>query len=286
MKIFTRNIFRSIIQYFKISLERKKARRFFRHYPYVIHSFHLEHLGKIHFANWQNPLVKPFTLTDAEMNFWQKFVNPGSLALDIGSNIGDTTVPMALAAGREGMTLGFDPNPHVFRILEKNASMNKDKTNIIPYPYAITSEDCEVSYHSSEASFANGGISTDGKSRHGKFRLPKKVKGIDLVRFLKSEYRHWLSRLSLIKIDAEGHDVEIIKSIASLFHDHKPALVGEFFQKYDLPQREVLFNLVSEMDYNLFYFYDFPDQREVFRITPENLDRPEIFNFYALPRRA
>lgn len=272
-----------MFRYLKASLARKKARRFFREYPYIIQTFQLGQDGDVQFANWQNPLVRPFTLTDAEMNFWRKFIKPGSLALDIGANIGDTTVPIALAAGKDGLTLAFDPNPYVFRILELNASLNKDKTSIIPLPYAITPEDCEVTYNSSEASFANGGISVDGRSRHGRFSLEKKVKGVNLVRFLNSDYSSWLPKLSLIKVDAEGFDVEILKSISSLIREYRPALVGEFFQKYTLQQREALFNVVAGFGYDLYYFYDFPDMREIFRITPETLDRPEIFNYYAVP---
>jgi tRNA G37 N-methylase Trm5 len=34
------------------------------------------------------------------------------------------TIPMALAAGKEGKVVTFDPNPYVFEILKKNTSLN------------------------------------------------------------------------------------------------------------------------------------------------------------------
>ncbi|RRB02774.1 hypothetical protein [Larkinella rosea] len=49
--------------------------------------------------------------------------------------MGDTT--MAFAVGKTGLVLAFDPNPLVFKILEKNASLNKDQTNIEPHRMAI-----------------------------------------------------------------------------------------------------------------------------------------------------
>jgi len=48
----------------------------------------------------------------------------GDLAVDIGANIGDTTVPMALVAGSEGMVLGFECNPVIFEILAVNEKLN------------------------------------------------------------------------------------------------------------------------------------------------------------------
>ncbi len=272
-----------MFKYLKDSLIRKKARRFFQEYPYAIDQFNLEKEGRVEFANWKNPLARPFKLKDAEMAFWNRFINMGDLVIDIGANIGDTTVPMALAAGKEGLTLGFDPNPHVYKVLEKNAQLNKEKTMIQTCPYAIAGEECLVTYQSSEASFANGGISRTDEGKHGRFKLKKKVKGINLHHFLEKKYKKWLSRLSLIKVDAEGDDVEIFRSLDTLIARYKPALVGEFFQKYTLEERKVLFDLIDGMGYHLFYFYDFSELRQVFRITRDNLDQPEIFNFYAVP---
>ena len=53
------------------------------------------------------------------VDFYKKCIKKGDFVIDIGANVGDTTVPMAIAAGAEGLTLGFDPNPYVYKILEK-----------------------------------------------------------------------------------------------------------------------------------------------------------------------
>ena len=66
---------------------------------------------------------------------------------------------MALAAGTSGITLGFDPNPYVYKILEINASLNKDKQNIISQLYAISVKEEDFYYVSSEASFQWSNIS-------------------------------------------------------------------------------------------------------------------------------
>ena len=119
------------------------------------------------------------------VDFYKKCIKKGDFVIDIGANVGDTTVPMAIAAGAEGLTLGFDPNPYVYKILEKNASLNRDKTNIKPHCLAISTEEDSFYFISSEASFANGGIATTKESKHGKFIYPEKINGVNLMQFLK-----------------------------------------------------------------------------------------------------
>ena len=238
-----------ILNYFKESFRRRKARRFTQEYQAKINSFDLKDEGKVDFANWDNPLISPLLITQEMIDFFKKFIKKGDLVIDIGANIGDTTVLMALAAGSSGITLGFEPNPFVYKILEKNASLNKEKQNIVPLPYAITIKEEEFYYISSEASFANGGISPTKNSIHGKFIFPDKIKWINLQVLLEQEYKDKLKNLSFIKIDTEGYDKEIIKSISDLIDKYKPAIVAESF-KYSTPEEKVeLYNVINQHEY-------------------------------------
>src|SRR5215831_5431136 len=166
-----------MFKYLKASLRRKIARRITKEYPPKIDTFHVEGIGPVKFANWTNPLVRPTELSSDMIAFFKQFIKEGDLAIDIGANIGDTTVPIALCTGASGMTIGFDPNPYVFKILQTNASLNKDKTNIVPVPCAVSVQEEEFYFISSEASFGNGGLSITPKSKHGNFIYPGKVKG-------------------------------------------------------------------------------------------------------------
>ncbi len=274
-----------LLRYLKATFARKKARRFFSEYPYEIERFELPESGTVEFANWKNPLVSRIEITQSTVNFFRKFIPAGSLAIDIGGNIGDTTVPMALAAGRSGIVLGFDPNPHVFRILEVNAGLNRNTTNIIPLPFAITDEDGDFYYASSEASFSNGGISTEQNNRHGSFTLQQKIQGINLERYLQKNYASWTDKLSFIKIDTEGYDKEIIKSISALIDKHKPVVVAECFGKLTKEERKELFDGLSNKGYELYYFGDFEENTPTEKILDAaGMNKWEHFNFYAKPR--
>lgn len=274
-----------ILNYFKKYFRRRKARRITREYPEKMESFNLEKEGRIDFANWDNPLAPRMDITQGRIDFFKKFIKKGDLIIDIGANFGDTTVLMALAAGSTGTTLGFEPNPFAFKILKKNAELNREKINIIPLPYAITMREEEFYYISSEASFANGGISKTKESRHGKFIYPDKIKGINLIEFLENNYPEKINKLSFIKIDTEGYDKEIIKSIPDLIEKYKPVLVAESFGKSSVEDKKELFDVISQHNYEIYYFEDFDINARIIKLeSGSDLSKwGKTINIYATP---
>lgn len=273
-----------MLRYIIESIRRKKARRQFQEYPYKISRFDLPTTGAIEFANWENPLVAPKEIRQEEVDFFKKFVPAGSLVIDIGANIGHLSVAAALANGKTGLNLAFDPNPHVFRILEVNARLNADKTNIQPHNFAITDREEAFFYRSSEASFNNGGISQDDSAFHGKFVLPTKVRGVVLEQLLREKYPEWMDKLALIKIDTEGYDREIIKSIRGLLARYKPVVISECFGKSTPEQRHEHFDLLADQGYTLHHIEGFRADTPVVRIeSAADMNRWKHFDFFAVP---
>ena len=138
-----------MFRYLKESFGRKLARRRNRKYGYEITENELPGVGRIRYALWQNPLFDQIPFSKELLDFFRTYIPDGSFAIDIGAHVGDTTIPMALASGPTGLTLGFDPNPYVFEILEVNAGLNKSKTNIEAFNYAITSREGKFYFRSS-----------------------------------------------------------------------------------------------------------------------------------------
>lgn len=276
-----------MLRYIKDSLARKKARRVTQEYPAKIDIFNLGKYGSIEFANWSNPLVSQITISSPMVEFFNQFIKEGDLAIDIGANIGDTTVPMALCTGKSGVTLGFDPNPFVFKILQKNASLNSDKYVLHPQPYAISTEDQEFYFVSSEASFANGAISNTRESDHGKFVQPGKVYGVNLKAFLEKNYPDWINKLAFIKIDTEGYDKEIIKSISDLIQEQKPVIIAESFGKAKDEAKLELYDVIKRNGYDIFYFEDFDINAKVeqLHLNTDMLKFKKTINIYATPQK-
>lgn len=275
-----------MITYLKNSFRRKIARRITKEYPPKIDTYHFKNIGPVEFANWENPLVGSFPLSEDTTDFFKQFIKQGDLAIDIGANIGDTTVPIALCTGVNGMTLGFDPNPYVFKILQVNASLNKDKTNIIPVPCAISEKEEEFYFISSEASFANGGISPTKESIHGKFIYPQKIKGVNLKQYLEENYQEWLPKFSFVKIDTEGYDKEILKSIKDLITAYKPTIIAESFGKATDTAKVELYEIISNLGYDIYYFEDFNIKANIQKLTDKQdiIKYKQTINIYALPK--
>ncbi|MDP1725410.1 MAG: FkbM family methyltransferase [Bacteroidota bacterium] len=239
------------------SFKRKIARRVTKKYPVKMDTFNIPGMGHVEFANWENPLVAPKVISGDLIGFFRKFINEGDLAIDIGANIGHISVTMSLITGKKGRVLSFDPNPFVFEILKENAKLNADKTCIEPYNFAITDHDESFYYNSSEASFNNGGISREMENRHGKYSLSTKIKGINLEAFLLKNYPDSMGKIKLIKIDTEGYDMEIIKSISGLLNTYHPTVITECFGKTNPEERYMHFDLLKSKGYSVYFYSDF-----------------------------
>jgi FkbM family methyltransferase len=275
----------NMLSYTNKWLEKRKIKRHFKEYGTHVKKFDLEKEGFVEFTVWDNPLESPKSITQGMVDFYKQFVTEGCLAIDIGAHIGDTTIPIALAAGKTGTTLAFDPNPMVFKILEVNAKLNLDKTNIVPFNYAIAIEPGEYYFNSSEATHNNGGISKKQKNKHGKYQLKNKVTAVNLLDFLKKEFNAFLNELGFLKIDIEGMDLEILQSIKELIAKSRPTIIAECFKKLDQSDREKLFNLFEQIDFELFYLESFNLNGKIQKISKkEDMSNWNHFDFCAIPK--
>ena len=79
--------------------------------------------------------------------------------------------------------------------------------------------------------------------RHHKYTL--EIQGRNLDQLLRKEYAPFLSKLSFIKVDAEGYDKEIIKNLSGIIHDFHPYILSECNQYLVKAEREELFDVMS-----------------------------------------
>ncbi len=233
---------------------RKKV---FTEYEFRQVAFTLKDDGVVQYAQWLHPGEFGNEVKQEHVDFFRHYIRRGDFVIDIGANEGDTTVPMALAAGAEGLTLGLEPNPHVFRVLSANAALNTDKTRIVPLNVAATAEDGEFTFGSGDPSYGNGGIVgfTHNKRRNTRYTFT--VTGRQLSRLLNTHYADALPKLTFIKVDTEGYDKEILKSIPDLIRTYRPYLVVECFGP-SLPQEKVeLYDVIAAHGYSLYWLDDF-----------------------------
>ncbi len=271
-----------MINYIINKLRERKERKAFKEYEFKTVTFNLQDEGPVQYAQWLHPGEFGNKVNQDNVNFYKQFIKKGDLIIDVGANEGDTTVPMALAAGSEGTRLAFEPNPHIFKILKVNSDFNKDKTNITPLNFAATAEDGEFTFGSGDPFYGNGGIVgfTHNKKRNTRYTF--QVTGKNLEQYLKKNYGPQLSKLTFIKIDAEGYDKEIIKTITGIIDEYRPYLVTECFGPATEQEKLELFDLLTSKKYNL-YRTDLTPRVKV-KITRENMAVKNTYDILAIPQ--
>lgn len=166
-----------------------------------------------------------FVPDEPEMRVISERVQPGDWLIDIGANIGYYTCHMSACAGPSGRVLAFEPILNTFALLAANvqaAGLNNvtlinaaasDGTGVLhmEVPQLDTGLDNLYEAH----------ISNDGRHSVLSFALDS------------MSLPH---RISLIKIDAEGHDLQVLRGAERLIANSKPLLIVESPDKGEIAE--------------------------------------------------
>ncbi len=273
-----------MIKYLKEKIRKHKEKRTFKEYGFKIKSFDLPHFGKIRYAQWLHPSETEKYITESNIHFYQKLSKDGGFIIDIGAHTGDTTVPMALAVGKDGLVLALEPNKYVYAILEKNSKLNSEQTNIHPVDFAATDEDGIFTFNYSDASFCNGGYLSKINSTRHRHNYTLDVQGRNFENYLFENYSNDLPRLDLIKVDAEGYDKEILKTIPKIIKHYTPHILVECYKHLTLNERLDLLNTIEQHGYELYRLEDFTTLNNLVKLNKSNMTEKKHFEMLAVHR--
>jgi len=153
----------------------------------------------IHYAPWQN-LFAHFAV---------------DLILDVGANTGQTYDSFRWA-GFQGPICSFEPNPEVFRRLEGKRGFAWQRL-----PYALSNESGQVKFHITDNDNASSLLTPLGHARV--------LKEITVAAYRLDELwgkQGFSAKNVFLKIDAEGHDLEVIKGASGVL-DRIPLIMAE-----------------------------------------------------------
>ena len=253
-----------------------------REYPSDIQSFTLETDGEVRFARWRHPGETPKTITQESVNALRAFLREGDVAIDIGAHTGDSTLPMALAVGPRGAVFALEPNPYVYKVLALNATLNPQTTRIVPLMFAAMPTDGEFEFEYSDEGYCNGGFHQSiSRWKHGHFSKLR-VQGRNLADYLRASAPDELSRLRLIKIDTEGFDREVMRSLADLARRHRPCIKSEIYKQLPPQERTGYFDDLRGLGYRVFKCEDDVYRGEELR-RPDDLMRWRHFDIFCVP---
>ena len=212
----------------------------------------------IEFSIFEHPLInEPDFIKDISEQH-SDHLKDGEIVIDIGANHGTNSLIYASKVGPNGRVYSFEASPKIFKHLEENVSRNKN-LNITSLNKAITEEDGDYTFHYVDPCI-NGGFASETDSGIGSCGhcKPLEVQGVNLIKWINENLsREEQNRISFIKIDTEGYDFKIIKSIKYFLNDSsrdiRPVVNFEFFTT--VSEREVLeiISTFNDLDYLIFY---------------------------------
>lgn len=137
-----------------------------------------------------------------EYFFVKKILEKNDFYINVGANIGELSLIASEKVGCDGKIIALEPHPKIFQYLIDNIKINKIK-NIVALNCAAsnkTGSGLLTSMRSDEMNHLIENLITDQKSVN-----------VEIIKLDSLIEKFDLKKCKLIAIDAEGHEVEILK---------------------------------------------------------------------------
>jgi FkbM family methyltransferase len=165
------------------------------------------------------------------LSFIKSHLKKGDVFVDVGANIGLMSMIASNAVGESGKVISIEPNPSTALIFKKNIAANS-LSNVLLVNKAIGSTPGKALI------YPNWHINRGGASL---IRKGESEEGIEVeVKTLDSVLDEFNLTPTLIKIDVEGFELEVLKSARKLFNSNRlPTLIIELSSERETAGGEV-----------------------------------------------
>lgn len=184
-------------------------------------------------------------------DFLSSSLKPGHVALDVGANSGCHTLVMASAVGQAGRVLAFEPNPRMFDRLQANVKLNRFE-HVAIFPMAVSDAPGQLKLFIPAQADYNQGL---GSVHRANLEDSCDEVSVETATLDAIVLANQLQRLDLIKIDVEGHELQVFKGAEQTLKKFKPILVFEFSERQwrnaGVTPQEVE-NFLNDLGYELF----------------------------------
>jgi len=174
-------------------------------------------------ANSSTVYLLGFESNLTQFDIYRLFAQPGTAVIDVGANLGIHSLVLSTFVGGGGKVFAFEPVPSIRAMMEENLRINHI-TNVEVNECALGNSTGEVSFEENAGDFniGKGRVNREG-------RLSVTINTIDHA------FRDIKLPVSIIKIDTEGYELEVLQGAVGLLKNHRPAIVAEFnAQSYTL----------------------------------------------------
>ncbi len=210
-----------------------------------------------------------------ELEFWRDHIKEGMVVIDIGANAGVYTFSAAKRVGNSGLVIAVEPFPLCIDLLHATCKIN-NFNNVAVCGLAISSLAGKLKFSAGRSSEANKVITDQGASNQ------LNTIEVDSITLDSLVDKYSLNKIDFLKIDAEGHELQVLQGATKVLTEYKPQIMYEncdSIHNQNLPVAEYLKN----MGYKLFYYQPF-----LKKLNPINSDADltNKLNIIALPSRS
>lgn len=160
-----------------------------------------------------------------EVDFLKRFLLPGDLFIDVGANIGLFSLYASRIVGDFGGVISFEPTQTTYEKLLENCALN-NLGNIQAFKLGLSEKEEMLELNVSSNGFE--AWNTFVESHDDKFSSKEMVPTKSLDGFI-SEHEIDPQRISLVKIDVEGFEMNVLRGAQGLLsRSVAPTLMVEF----------------------------------------------------------
>jgi FkbM family methyltransferase len=167
-----------------------------------------------------------FGSPEPEFRILADIVGPGDWCVDVGANIGHYTLRLSKLVGGDGRVFAFEPIPEAFFLLANNA-LSVPENNITLFNCAAS---CGNSlavmsiprFESGMRNYYESSIVPPDSAGGGSGVETKTICCTSMDNMIPAE-----RKISLIKIDAEGHESNVVDGGLATIRRHNPIIIAE-----------------------------------------------------------
>lgn len=150
----------------------------------------------------------------------KRFAKPGTVAIDVGASCGQEIVTLSRAVGAQGQVYAFEPS-FSFEALLRTVALNR-LDNVVCIKAACGSQNGRL------------GSSADTLYMVGEKAAYNEAAGVPVLRL--DDFLAQIKEtraVSLIKIDTDGFELEVIKGAVETIRTHSTHVISEFESHFD-----------------------------------------------------
>jgi FkbM family methyltransferase len=192
------------------------------------------------------------TSDSEEINYLIKHIFKGETVMDIGCHKGAYLYWMQQRVGVTGNVIAFEPQPTLHNYLSNIINDVQSYSNVKLYPYALSNKAGLLNFYvpkGKNETSPGASLNTQKNEQEDCTTLQVEVKRVD------DFITEVGNKLSFIKIDVEGHELELLQGAQQTLNKYHPIVLIELEARHCSKERvNEVFAFITTMGYKGYFF--------------------------------